>query len=214
MEVLTHCTSGISKAMAGPPLQRGRWSVIARLIPVCLALLLWLAACPFVNKLAAQTQDSSVEYQVKAAYLLNFTKFVEWPAGAFAAADAPITICVIGQDQFGAILDRTIEGESVNKHGVRVQRLLPDDNLRSCQVAFICRSERERFAKILSGLRGSKVLTVSDLPGFADAGGMIEFFLEAGKIRFYVNAVTAHAAGLELSSRLLRVAKEVKNPRG
>ncbi|MGH9783315.1 MAG: YfiR family protein, partial [Terriglobia bacterium] len=111
---------------------------------------------------------------------------------------------------FGAILDRTLEGESVNNHAVRARRLLSDGDLRSCHILFISRSERERFAQIVSRLRGSSVLTVSELPGFADAGGMIEFIVEEGKARFSINTATTEAAGLRLSSRLLRVAKEIK----
>ena len=216
MELLSHSAPGISKAdaLAGPVTRRGRRRVIARLVPAWLALSLWLAVCPLVRELYAQTQGSLLEYQVKAAFLLNFTKFVEWPTAAFTAPDAPITICVIGEDPFGTILDQTIEGESVNNHGVRARRLLPDGNLRSCHIVFISRSERERFAQIVSGLRGSSVLTVSELPGFADAGGVIEFIIEGGKARFYINAATAEDAGLKLSSRLLRVAKEVRGSRG
>jgi len=196
--------------MSGPVMRLERPRAIASLVPTWIALLLWLVAFPHARELHAQTQVGSLEYQVKAAFLLNFTKFVEWPATAFPAPDAPITICVIGQDPFGAILDRTIEGESVNRHGVRAQRLLPDGDLRSCHILFISQSERERFTQIVSRLRGSSVLTVSELPGFVDTGGMIEFLIEEGKARFYINAATTEGAGLKLSSRLLRVAKEVK----
>lgn len=196
--------------MACSAMRHGRRHAISRLVPDWLALLLWLAVFPHGGALHGQTQESQLEYQVKAALLLNFTKFVEWPEGAFAAAGSPITICVLGQDPFGAILDRAIEGESVNNHAIRTRRLLPDGDPRSCHLLFISRSERERSARIISGLRGASVLTVSELPGFADAGGMIEFLIEAGKARFYINAATAQAAGLKLSSRLLRVAKEVK----
>jgi YfiR/HmsC-like len=216
MELLEHSMSGISKSnpLAGPRMQRRRWAVVAGLVAAWLALLLWMAACLPATELHAQTQDSLLEYQVKAAFLLNFTKFVEWPATAFAAPNAPITICVIGQDPFGAILDRTVEGESVGTHRIRARRLLPDDDLKSCHILFISQSERGQVAQIVSRLHDSSVLTVSELPGFADAGGMIEFLIEAGKTRFYINAATAGAAGLKLSSRLLRVAKGVKDSRG
>ena len=212
MELLRHRAASISKAdtIAGPTLRRARRRAIARFVPTWLTLLLWLAAFPPARELHAQTQVGSVEYQVKAAFLLNFTKFVEWPAAAFPAPDAPITICVIGEDPFGAILDRTIEGERVNRHGVSARRLLAAGDPRSCHILFISQSEQERFAQIVSRLRGSSVLTVSELPGFADTGGMIEFLIEEGKARFYINAATTEGAGLKLSSRLLRVAKEVK----
>ena len=212
MEFLTHSGAGTSAAhgMTGPVLRRGRQGASARLVPAWLALSLWLSLLPLASQLQAQAPDNLLEYQVKAAFLLNFTKFVEWPAATFRAPDASVTICVMGEDPFGAILDRTLEGESVNNHAIRAQRLLPDGDLRSCHILFISRSERERFAQIVSRLRGSSVLTVSELPGFVDAGGMIEFTVEEGKARFYINAATAAAGGLKLSSRLLRVAKEVR----
>jgi hypothetical protein len=163
--------------------------------------------------LSAQAQSpASLEYQVKAAYLLNFTKFVEWPATAFSAPDTPITICVLGEDPFGPALDRIVEGESVNGRAVRARRSVPEANPQGCHVVFISRSERTAIAQIVSDLRGSRVLTVSEVPGFAGAGGMIDFIIEEGKVRFYINAAAAQAAGLTLSSRLLRVASAIRGP--
>jgi len=173
------------------------------------ALLLLVAGLRHAPQLQAQTARS-LEYQVKAAFLLNFTKFVEWPVSAFADAGSPVRICVTGEDPFGPTLDRTLEGESVNGRRVEAARLSPDGNLRNCHVLFISRSERESIPQIISDLRGSNVLTVSEAPGFADRGGVIEFVIEEGKVRFYINASAAEAAGLKLSSRLLRVASAVK----
>jgi hypothetical protein len=201
MEFLTHHPSkGTRKAGAEPAAGR---------MPIWIGLLLWLSSS-FLAGLQAQTPGNLLAYQVKAAFLLNFTKFVEWPQAAFAAPDSSIAICVLGEDPFGTILDRTIEGEMVGSRAVRARRLTPDDDLRDCHVLFIGRSEREQFPKIVSQLRGSSVLTVSELPGFADAGGMFEFIVDEGKARFYINARATEAAGLRLSSRLLRVAKEIK----
>ena len=160
----------------------------------------------------AQAQRGSpVEYRVKAAFLLNFAKFVEWPPEAFAAPDAPTVICVIGQDPFGVLLDRTVEGERVDSREVTVRRHSARDGLAGCHILFISLSEREQLSLIFSRLRGSNILTVSEMAGFADAGGMIEFVVEDGKARFYINAATTEAAGLKLSSRLLRVAKQIKS---
>ncbi len=162
----------------------------------------------------AQQTAASLEYQVKAAYLLNFTKFVEWPSAAFRAPDAPIMICVIGNDPFGPTLDRTVAGESASGRAVQVQRLVPEGNLTACHVVFIGRSEQEGSVRILSDLRGSSVLTVSDMSGFAERGGMIEFVIQEGKVRFYIQAAAARAVGLRLSSRLLRLAIATRGPRG
>jgi len=212
MAVLKHSAAAAlnADAVTNPVMPRQRRRVTAGLVSAWLALPLWLAAGLLTGNLHGQTQGTLLEYQVKAAFLLNFTRFVGWPEAAFVAPDAPITICVIGQDPFGDILDRTIEGESVDNHRIRARRLPPNAELQSCHILFISGSERDRYAQIVSRLRGSSVLTVSELPGFADGGGMIEFVVEKGKARFYINAATAGAVGLKLSSRLLRVAKEVK----
>ena len=170
-----------------------------------------LAGLCFAPQLPAQTQPS-LEYQVKAAYLMNFTKFVEWPAAAFPARDAPITICVLGDDPFGPALDRIVEGQNVNGRPIRTRRSVPEANPQGCHVVFISQSERTGMEQIVSRLRGSGVLSVSELPGFADAGGMIEFLLEEGKVRFHINPAAARAAGLTVSSRLLGVASAIRGP--
>ncbi len=175
-------------------------------IPTWLALLLLLAGAPLAPPLQAQT----LEYQVKAAFLLNFTKFAEWPAAAFPAPDSPMRICLLGEDPFGPTLDRIVEGESVSGHPVKAERLPQGGNPRNCHVLFVSRSERERIARIISEVRGSSVLTVSELPAFAEAGGMIQFVIEERKVRFYINAAAAEASGLKLSSRLMKVASAIK----
>jgi hypothetical protein len=154
----------------------------------------------------------SLEYQVKAAYLMNFTKFVEWPAAAFSAADAPIVICVLGDDPFGPTLDRMVEGQNVNGRPIQTRRSVPEANPQGCHVTFVSRSERSGIAQIVSTLRNSSVLTVSDVPDFADAGGMIEFVIEDGNVRFHINPAAARAAGLTVSSRLLSVASSIRGP--
>ena len=175
----------------------------------CLALFLLLTGLPSAPQLHAQV---SLEYQVKAAYLMNFTKFVEWPASAFSASDAPIVICVLGDDPFGPTLDRMVEGQDVNGRPIRTRRSVPEANPQGCHVAFVSRSERTEMEQIVSTLRNSSVLTVSEVPGFADAGGMIEFVIEDDKVRFHINPAAARAAGLTVSSRLLSVASSIRGP--
>jgi hypothetical protein len=176
-----------------------------------LALFLLLAGVRLAPQLHAQAQAAApLEYQVKAAFLLNFTKFVEWPAASFISADSSLRICIFGGDPFGSILDRTLEGETVNGRKVEATRLRQDGTFRTCHILFISRFERERTSQILPELRGSSVLSVGEAPGFIDAGGMIEFIIDEGKVRFYINSAATDAAGLKLSSRLLRVAKAVR----
>jgi len=143
---------------------------------------------------------------------MNFTKFVEWPASSFSAPDAPITICILGDDPFGPALDRMVESENVNGRPIGTRRSVPEADPQGCHVMFISRSERTGMEQIVSRLRNSSVLTVSEVPGFVDAGGMIEFVIEEGKVRFHINVAAAQAAGLTLSARLVRVATSVRGP--
>lgn len=152
--------------------------------------------------------QQSLEYQVKAAFLLNFTKFIEWPPEAFAAADSPIAICILGEDPFGAAIERLVLGEVVNGRNVAVRTLRSPPPPRSCQVVFFSSSEKE-VAKTLRAL-GPAVLSVGEGDEFLRNGGMIAFVIEERRVRFNIDQAAAERAGLTLSARLLNVAKSVK----
>ena len=160
-----------------------------------------------VSSLQAE-QPKPSEYQVEAVYLLNFAKFVEWPAAAVPPGE-PFSICVLGQYPFGAALDRTIAGESIDGRKVVVRRFSKAQEAMSCHVLFISLSEEHRLAEILKALEKTTILTVSNLPNFSQQGGMIQFVVEANKVRFEVNLTSAERAGLTLSSELLKVATTV-----
>lgn len=147
--------------------------------------------------------------QVEAVFLFNFTQFVDWPPQAFADPTAPIVIGVLGSDPFGVALDQVVGGEIVNGHPLVVHRAQHIEELADCQILFISRSERGRLAPLLATLKGRNVLTVSDLDEFADKGGMICFVLIDKKVRLRINLEAAKAAGLTLSSKLLRFAQIV-----
>lgn len=157
----------------------------------------------------AQAQGSS-EYAVKAAFLYNFTKFVEWPSGAFGESSAPLIVGVLGQDPFGGALDQILQGKTVNGRPVLIQRLTWGQNLRACHILFICQSERKRLAQILSSLRGMSVLTISEIAQFNQQGGIINFVIDQNKVRFEINMAAAEQGGLKISSRLLSLAKAAK----
>lgn len=151
------------------------------------------------------------EYEVKAAFLLNFTKFVDWPAAAFTAPNAPLTICVLGRDPFGRVLDQIVQGEAVDGHKLEVRRITEAPPAGSCQVVFVNPSE-EDLTKLLSGFRAG-VLTVGEGETFVRRGGVIGFVIENRRVRFDINRSAAERAGLRLSSRLLSVAKSVEGGR-
>jgi hypothetical protein len=154
-------------------------------------------------------QSNPTEYEVKAAYLYNFGKFVEWPAKARAAEDS-FTICVLGQDPFGTTFDTTIAGESINGKKVVIKRVAKPQEALGCRILFISSSEESRLKEIVATLDKASVLTVSDIPQFTLHGGMIQFVVEANKVRFEVNLTIAQRSGLILSSQLLKVAISVR----
>lgn len=148
-----------------------------------------------------------LEYELKAAFLYNFVKFVDWPQDAFAGPRSPLTICVYGEDPFGSSLDAAVRGESLGERSLLVQRPAALDELRGCRVLFVSRSERQRMPEVLSRIEGAPVLTVSDTDGFLRAGGIINFVLEENKVRFLINQDGAERSRLRISSKLLRLAK-------
>ena len=167
-------------------------------------------ACALVGAsyLNAQ-QPTPTEYEVKAAYLYNFGKFVGWPAKVTAASEL-FSICVLGEDPFGASFDATIASESINGKKVVVKRITKPQDAVSCRILFISSSEESRLKEILATLDKTSVLTVSDISQFTRRGGMIRFVMEVNRVRFEVNLTTAEHAGLTLSSQLLKVAISVR----
>jgi len=153
-------------------------------------------------------QGHPTELQVKAAYLYNFGKFVRWPADRDPSPKSR-EICVLGKDPFGAVLDATVAGESMDGRPITVRRLANLPDAPSCSILFVSTSEENRLYTILSAARGLGVLTVSDIPHFAERGGTIGFVVQQGRIRFEVNRDAAEQSHIGLSSELLKVATRV-----
>jgi hypothetical protein len=151
----------------------------------------------------------SREYQVKAAFLFNFTQFVDWPPTAFPANSASLVIGVLGDDPFGSYLDDIVRGEQVNSRRLTIQRYRRLQDMKDCQVLFVSRSEVKSLDKTFFALRGTEILTVSDADDFAARGGMIQLTTESGKIRLKINVDVAKASNLVISSKLLRSAEIV-----
>lgn len=161
---------------------------------------------------SAQPQNEQPgEYQLKAAFLFNFAKFVDWPDGTFATPTSPFTICILGQDPFGHDLDDSLRGKTISSRPIVVRRCNSDPETRGCQILFVSRSQGRRMAEILQGLRGSKVLVVGEADGFAAGGGAIEFVLEQEHVRFRINPDAAAREGLTISSKLLALATIVRD---
>jgi hypothetical protein len=156
------------------------------------------------------TQDSKpTEYEVEAAYLSNFGRFVDWPARP--AASDPFSVCVLGQDPFGPLLDNALRGEAIGGVPMVAKRLSAGDDASACRILFISSAKEPQLPAILTSLGTANVLTVSDMQSFTRRGGMIQFVLEGNRVRFEINLNAAQHAGLSLSSQLLKVAVAIRS---
>ncbi len=152
------------------------------------------------------------EYSVKAAALYQFANFVTWPPDAMPGAGAPLVIGVLGEDPFGDVLDSAVNGKKAGGHPIKLKRFAAFGagtaaSLKKCQILFICYSEKDRVSTILAGLKGSSVLTVSEIENFPFKGGDILFDMVGSKISLMVNVGAAKKAGLSISSKLLQICK-------
>jgi hypothetical protein len=164
--------------------------------------------------LACAANAQSREYQIKAAFLYNFAQFIDWPSAAFANTNAPFNIGILGDDPFDGSLDETIQDETINGHKIVAVRSQQIEDLKNCQIIFVCKSEKKHVAEILTELDSKPILTVSEIDGFAQRGGSINFFLAGTKVRFEINPVAAQSDGLKISSQLLSLGKIVQSEGG
>jgi len=203
-------------------------------ISILVVLVLSIAIVPIAGKVASNIEADSAanrEYQVKAAFLYSFIKFVDWPAEDTVDVNQPIIIGVLGTDPFGnafePVKDTHVKGRKVNverfksledikKDASQDVSLLRSqtDAIRKCHLLFICSSEKGHLSEIIESLKGASVLTISEMEDFVESRGMIELLMEEGKVRFEVNLSAAEKANLKIRSQLLRLAKKVVNENG
>jgi hypothetical protein len=162
------------------------------------------------NLSRAQTDQTVREMQVKAAFLYNFTKFVYWKSSPETGTLSTITIGLIQADEMAGLLNDYVSKSSSNS-GVTVKRIKSlSDDLSGCQIIYIDQSQKEDLPEILKRLNGGQVLTVSDIPGFTRKGGVIGLFQEDGRIKIEINQSEAESSGLEISAKLMEVARVIK----
>lgn len=150
--------------------------------------------------------DSSREYLVKAAFVYNFAKFVQWPEGSFTHSGAPIIITILGKDPFGSAL-KTLENKTVRGHPLQIHKIRQIDELKDTHILFVAQSEHQRTSAIIAKIDGWPVLTVSDMDDFTQQGGSIQFYTKKSKIRFDINSTAVYQNGLRISSQLLQLAQ-------
>lgn len=168
-----------------------------------------LAVCVLWTPLVwAYGQAAAPDATLKAAFLYNFAKFTQWPA---LPAGAPIVTCIIGDDEIATSFVQTVRGHNIGGHPLEVRRPGEGVSWRVCNLLFVSAAETGRSAAALAVIRGQPVLTVGDGKGFAQAGGIIELYVEARRFRFAVNVDAAGRSGVRLSSRLLELARVVRD---
>jgi YfiR/HmsC-like len=189
---------------------------IKRRLRAAIAILPILLAGAMLN---AQSTSGSSEYLIKAGFIYNFANLVQWPSTSFAQSDSPITIVILGEDHFGTTLDHVLEGKKVNSRSFVIKRARSLSELqralgpqKECQILYVSSSEMPHLSEAIQILKGAPVLTIGETPGFARSGGIINLILEDNKVRFEVNVQAAKEADLNISSRLLALARIVPSP--
>lgn len=146
------------------------------------------------------------EYEVKAAFIYNFARYVEWPFSVFDAPLDPIRLCIFGKDPFGEIMDRTLRGKTVAQHPFVVLRIKEIEKTRGCHIVFLSHMESEQLGAVLEAVRDRPVMTIVDVEGAVQRGAILNFALREGRVRFAVNTDSAQRSGLSLSSQLVKLA--------
>jgi hypothetical protein len=189
------------------------WSTNRLIVAIVLLIFVFSSLASLVRG----QSSGATGYEVKIAFLFNFAKFIDWPEHSFASPQSPFTICVLGQDPFGNILDETLQQKMIGDRPLVVRRLKDKSEGRRCQMVFVSSSESTHLTEILESLKGANVLLVGEATGFAASGGTIEFTLEGDHIRFKINTDAGARSGLMFSSKLLALAKIVhdqQHPKG
>jgi hypothetical protein len=188
--------------------------MLRRLGILIVALSVSLSWAPETFAQTSESSDSS-EYLIKAGFIYNFAKFVEWPSTSFAQPDSPIVIGILGTDPFGGIIDRIVGDKKISGRGFVVKRLKwakDFKDLKDCNILFVSSSEKEHMDDVIRMLRWLPILTIGETPGFAERGGIIRFTLEDNRVRLEANVEAARQANLTISSRLLTLARIIQQP--
>ncbi|MDB6020145.1 MAG: hypothetical protein JWQ04_2 [Pedosphaera sp.] len=176
---------------------------VSRALMLCAMLALTLV-CKAGGESPALT-----EYQVKALFLLNFTKYVDWPAESLPQAGSPFVIGVLGDEKFGEKVEAIVTGKTIGGQAIEVRQFAKDDVCTNCQILFISSAEKKRVVEILAKLKAAPILTVGESEQFTQQGGIINFTKKDGKVRLEIDLNAARLAKLKLSSKLLSVADSV-----
>jgi hypothetical protein len=171
------------------------------------AFVAWLL---LMSSFAAGAETVSKEYQLKAAFLYNFTKFVEWSAPSLATPGSPITIGVFGANPFGGELENVVRNRKVNGHEIVVKRVQTVAGVRGVHLLFVPVAEDARLPELRETLQGSNIVTVGESDAFARSGGMITFVIDGDRVRFDINIAAVNASSVKLSAQLQKLARSIR----
>jgi len=169
---------------------------------------IFIIAALFATELHAES-ISFKEHKIKAAFIYNFAKFIEWPAESFAKDQNTLTLCIIGKDLFGDAT-KTVEGKTIKEKKLLVKRIKGIEDIGECHILFISESEGKNLSPILEKIKYKHILSIADMEGFAHRGGIINFITTDNKVQFEINIDAAQQSGLKVSSKLLKLAKIIK----
>jgi hypothetical protein len=186
--------------------KRRKLALLSRLSAMSVALNILVAAA----SAEAQSEAAMPEDEIKAAFLFNFARFIEWPSRQ-NGPDSPLILGVIGRDEFADTLERTVQNKSVRGRTLAVKRLSSARDARGCHMVFVGFTDRGRILQVIDAVGPSAVLTVGDAEAFTQKGGMVRFFPEGSRMRFEINVDAAARAGIRISSRLLQLAHVVRD---
>jgi hypothetical protein len=162
---------------------------------------------------ASGSVNPQYEYNVKAAFLYSFGRYVEWPQNAFAGKDAPFVIGIFGENPFGEVLDRIAQTKTIQGRRIVVRKVDSMDKLLVCHILFVPRSATmEQQRRIIDKTTDKPVLLVGEIPRFAEFGGDMNFFLDGDRVRFEINVDTIHRDKMQIDAKLLSLGKKVQNP--
>ncbi len=177
----------------------------------CIALSLLLFLCANLSFPVVVHSENNKIHKIHAAFIYRFLLFTEWPETVYAGDDQKIVIGILGHNPFGDLF-KHVEGTPVNGRSLEIRQFSTDapfEELQQCQLLFICSSLKDQLPETIDLLKDLPVLTVSDIEGFAEAGGIIGFYLEGSGVKFVVNRAAAKKAGIMFRSQLLRVAPRI-----
>lgn len=156
---------------------------------------------------SSQAQEATASYKVKAVFIYNFTQFVDWPMTSFDSPDSPFVIGILGDNPFGSYIDQTVSGEKVGTHPIIIKHYNTEREVDHCHLLYISFSSESRIKESLDAISNKNILTIGEGNNFSRLGGIIRFYTDDNKIRLQINTEAARTAQLNISSKLLSLAK-------